>query len=63
MTTEKACKNCHLIVTGDICPICKTSELTANWKGFTLILNPEKSKIAEKFGIKVPGKYALRVSK
>jgi len=58
---EKACKKCQLIVKGDICPICKESELTSNWKGFVIITNPEKSKIATELSITVPGKYALRL--
>jgi len=52
-----------IIEKGNICPVCKKSDLTTNWKGFTIILDPKNSKIAKKMGIKVPGKYALRLSK
>ncbi len=60
---EKACKNCRLVLEGDVCPIYKQSELTSSWKGMTIIFNPEKSEIAQKLGIKIPGKYAIRLGK
>jgi len=61
--TEKACKNCHRIVEGDVCPICKDAQLTASWKGFVVIMDPEKSEVAKKLNITTPGKYALRLGK
>lgn len=60
---EKACKKCRLILEGDVCPICKQSDLTSSWKGMTIIFNPEKSEVAQKLGIIGPGKYALRLGK
>jgi len=63
MPTEKACKKCHRIVREDICPICKDSELTASWKGYTVVTNPEQSEIAKTLGITTVGKYALRLGK
>jgi DNA-directed RNA polymerase subunit E" len=60
---EKACKQCHRVVEGTICPVCKESQLTASWKGFIVILDPEKSELAKKLKITIPGKYALRLSK
>ncbi len=63
MVVEKACKKCHRIIKGDICPVCKSTELTANWKGYILVIDPEKSEVAKNFNITTPGKYALRVGK
>ena len=60
---EKACLNCHRLVKGNACPICKISDLTANWKGYVIVMNPEKSQIAGMLNIETPGKYALRLSK
>ena len=60
---EKACEQCKLIVEGDICPICKESKLTINWKGSTTVIDPEKSEIAKAMGITMPGKYAIRIGK
>jgi len=61
--TEKACKQCRRIVEGEICPVCKDSQLTATWKGLIIIVDPENSEIAKKLNIKIPGKYALRLGK
>ena len=60
---EKACKNCHRVVGGNICPMCKDSQTTTSWKGFVIIGDPTKSVLAKKLNITVPGKYALRLSK
>jgi DNA-directed RNA polymerase subunit E" len=59
--TEKACRNCHMIVKGDSCPVCKTSALSEDWSGYVIILDPENSTIAKRLKINVPGRYALRV--
>jgi len=59
--TEKACRKCRMIVTGDVCPICKDSELTKTWEGYILIVNPENSEVANAIGVKAPGKYALKI--
>lgn len=58
---EKACKNCHLLVTGQICPYCKTSALSSDYSGVVIIFDTENSQIAEKLKIKHKGKYALKV--
>ncbi|MFB0561568.1 MAG: transcription elongation factor subunit Spt4 [Candidatus Lokiarchaeia archaeon] len=58
---EKACKNCHFLLTGQICPNCKTPSLSSDYSGIVIIFDPENSQIAEKLQIKTPGKYALRV--
>ena len=61
---EKACRNCKLIVSNsDTCPICKSTDLTTSWKGYVIILDPEKSEIAKKLDAKIPGKYAIRLTK
>jgi len=57
---EKACKTCRRLVKGNICPICKSTELTTSWRGVILVLNTE-SEIAKEAGITAPGKYASRV--
>ena len=58
---EKACRSCHTITSGNICPNCKTTNLSDDWTGILIIINPEGSKIAEKLGITKPGRYALKV--
>lgn len=59
--TEKACRNCHMITPGSVCPVCKTSSLSSDWAGYVIILDPANSAIAQKLNISAPGKYALRV--
>jgi DNA-directed RNA polymerase subunit E" len=61
MPTEKACKKCKRITTTKQCPICKSQELTTNWRGIVVILDPEKSEIAKQLNIEFPGEYALKV--
>ena len=60
MIGEKACKNCKRIVEGKECVVCKSKELTRNWKGVLIIYDPE-SEIAKISGHTVPGRYALQV--
>ena len=57
---ERACKICKRLVKGNVCPACKTSDLSKNWKGVLVVFNPE-SEIAKEAGIVSPGKYAIRV--
>lgn len=59
--SEKACKKCRRIVTGSSCPECKSSNLSSDWSGIAIILEPQGSQLAEKLGITKPGKYALNV--
>ncbi len=59
---DKACKNCHLIITeGHVCPGCNSGELTDKWSSYIIVFDPENSEIAKKIGAKAPGKYAVRV--
>ena len=57
---DKACKLCKRIVKGNICPACKTTELSKNWKGVLVVIDPE-SEIAKAAGVAAPGRYAVRV--
>jgi DNA-directed RNA polymerase subunit E" len=58
---QKACRDCRLITTTNLCPNCKTSSLSEDWVGELIIFNPEKSQIAKIAGITKPGKYAILV--
>jgi DNA-directed RNA polymerase subunit E" len=57
---KRACKLCKRIVEGNICPACKTTELTRDWKGVLVVINPE-SEIAKEAALTAPGKYAVHV--
>ncbi len=58
---EKACRKCRMIITGEVCPMCKDSELTKSFEGYILVINPEGSEVAAKIGATVPGRYALKI--
>ncbi len=57
---EKACKQCKRLTKLDVCEICK-SPTSESWLGYVNVLDPEKSEIAKRLEIKLPGRYALRV--
>jgi DNA-directed RNA polymerase subunit E" len=59
--TEKACRSCRYIVSGDACPLCQGTDLTKDWEGYILMVKPEESKIASEIGATTPGKYALKL--
>ena len=59
--SEKACRKCHLIAKGSICPRCKEHSMSDDFSGIVIIFDPEGSEIAKMMGIREKGKYALRV--
>ena len=62
MVREMACRKCKFVTVGKVCPAFKSSDLTPDWQGVVLIVNPEGSRIASTLGISVKGKYALKVT-
>ncbi len=62
MAKEMACRKCKFVTTGKVCPICKSSDLTPDWNGIALVVDPSHSQIARTLGITEKGKYALRVT-
>ena len=64
MTQEKACRNCRKVVEeGTKCPNCEGEQFTTFWRGYVVLMDPEKSEIGQEMGIHLPGKYALRLSR
>ena len=57
----QVCRECHRIVTGQTCLICSSSNLSSDWSGMVIIVDPENSEIAQKMEIKVADRYALKV--
>lgn len=57
---DSACKVCKRLVDGSTCPVCKSKDLTKNWKSVIVVFDPE-SEIAKKAGYEIPGKYAVQV--
>ncbi len=60
MSKEKACKICNTIYEGDKCPKCESKESTESFKGKIIVLDPEKSEIAQKINIKSKGTFAIK---
>jgi DNA-directed RNA polymerase subunit E" len=61
--TDKACRECHLISYGSvsICPNCNASNLSDDFSGIVVIIDPEGSAVARAMQVKKKGHYALRV--
>lgn len=59
--TDKACRHCNYISYGSICPNCNESNLSDDFSGIVIIIDPETSAIARAMGVKTKGHYALRV--
>ena len=62
MVKEMACRKCKFVTIGKVCPICKSSDLTPDWRGAVLIVDPVNSVVAKSLGIKEKGKYAIKVT-
>ena len=60
--TLRACRNCRTLTYGKECPICKSTNLTSNWKGYIRVVDPEKSEVAKLLNIEIKGRFALNVS-
>lgn len=56
----KVCRDCHRVVEGEACVVCGTSNLSEDWAGYVVIIDPEHSEIAKKMRITLPGRYALK---
>ena len=59
MTEEKACTRCKRIVEGNVCIACRGREFTTDFQGYLLVVEPEKSEVAKRLGITMPGRYCL----
>ncbi|MFX1534523.1 MAG: transcription elongation factor subunit Spt4 [Promethearchaeota archaeon] len=63
MAGDRACKICHMIVPENVqqCPVCKSTNLSKNFDGLVIIIDPEGSEIAKRLHIRRAGTYAIRV--
>ena len=55
------CRDCHRVVEGEACSVCGSSNLSTDWTGCLVIIDPQRSEVAKKMNISLPGRYALRV--
>lgn len=61
MARKVVCKSCKIFVDGEVCPLCKGTNLSSNWQGRISFIDPSKSFIAHKMGVTEKGDYALKV--
>ncbi|HDJ04935.1 MAG TPA: DNA-directed RNA polymerase, subunit E'' [Candidatus Bathyarchaeota archaeon] len=59
--SERACRECHRIFHGSSCPYCKSKNISDDFSGLVIIIDPENSAIAKVMNIKEKGRYAIRV--
>lgn len=57
----RACRTCKIITEENVCPICRSMDLSDDFSGLLIILVPENSQIAERMEIEKEGRYALRI--
>lgn len=60
VSKEKACKVCNTTYFGEKCPECGSKEGTEGFKGRIIVLNAEKSELAQKLKLNKPGTYAIK---
>ena len=58
---KKVCRSCRSFYDEPICPDCKSTDTTTTWKGRLIILNSQKSEIAQKAGYTKEGEYAIKL--
>jgi len=57
---NQVCRNCRRFTTESVCPYCKSTNLSASWKGMVVIIDAN-SEIAKVLKVAESGKYALYV--
>ena len=59
-----ACAECHLVLDDgvDQCPRHTSAQVSTDHQGYVIIMNPNRSEIAKRLEVELPGKYALKVS-
>jgi DNA-directed RNA polymerase subunit E" len=58
---KKVCKQCKYFYEGDNCPACKSNKTASTWQGRINFLDTQKSSIAKKMEVTVPGEYAIKI--
>lgn len=57
----RACRNCRTITEESACPACRSTDLSDDFSGLLIVLDPEKSQLAKKMKITKEGRYALKI--
>ncbi len=59
--SEKSCTNCHFITKENVCPKCKSTNLSEDFSGIVVVFDAKNSAVAKAMKIKENGRYALKV--
>ena len=59
--SPRACRTCKIITEENICPICRSTDLSDDFSGLLVVLDPENSQLAKKLDVEKEGRYALRI--
>jgi len=57
----KACRKCRLISDENVCPNCRSKDLSDDFGGLVIIFDPKNSAIAKTMKIDRKGRYAIRI--
>ena len=58
---DRTCRLCRTVTDQNTCPECKSTDLSDDFSGMVIILDPETSSIAKAMDIKKKGRYAIRI--
>ncbi|MCK5176309.1 MAG: DNA-directed RNA polymerase subunit E'' [Candidatus Aenigmarchaeota archaeon] len=57
----KACIICKRLTEKKECEVCKNKDLSDEWSGIVVILNPKESKVSQILNIETQGMYAQNI--
>ena len=58
---ERACRACRSISERSVCPDCRSTDLSDDFSGLVVILDPANSAIAKIMNIEKKGRYGVRI--
>ncbi|MBR9681079.1 MAG: DNA-directed RNA polymerase subunit E'' [Candidatus Altiarchaeota archaeon] len=61
VSKSKVCRKCRVFVSGKKCSTCGETDFSTTYAGIAVIMDPNKSEVAKKMDVSIPGKYALKV--
>ncbi len=61
----KACRKCRYLVESSVnkCPNCGSTDFTKLWRGYIIVVDPERSAVAKIVNAKIPGAYAIKMAR
>jgi DNA-directed RNA polymerase subunit E" len=59
--SPRSCRTCKIIIDENVCPVCKGTDLSDDYSGLLIVIDPETSQLAKKMEIVKEGRYALKI--